>query len=626
VAGDGSLGPHLASTLLSTLTVLAAFWLARGFSPRALALAAAALLAVDRHAVFASATMPAGSAAGLLVTALAAAVLRLERKRPAWAGTARRFGVVLALALLLVAAAAWLAIEAPSGAGGLLESVRAGRPVSETAALAVALATEFLRSQGSGLAFLGTPPLAVLSALSAIGLLLWATTRRGRLPLLLLLASLVPYGLAGEPDRAWPMTLHVYPLLLAAAAHALGRAGDWARCLRVRQARVPVEAPVSQQALSPGWGRKVAFGAAMVGFTLAACGVLATGFFYVRAKRQRFPRTELRSLGDWPVARDEEIGFVAAKNASTIWRLSRSGLTAHIYTDGRGARVNAPGERTPDQVDILTVGCSFSWGHLIENQDTYTERLRRKLGVRVANFAMGSYGTLHSLQTLRRNLDLRPRLVVYGFIRKHVYRNLSPCAPSIAPFCAPQAYVTVDRQGTSHIRPPRFEYFTPELNRKFMEEVATTERFNLHDVVWRARVDLFRLANYGSLSIPDDAETGEKSLAWLLGQMDEATRGAGAQLLVVYIPRLVPGRVLPPPHELLEAVETHRLNLLSLEAAATRRLQGAAELDFSLEDGHPNAAGHGFIADELERAIRERHLLDPLPGPTPALRGTHTPR
>ena len=201
-------------------------------------------------------------------------------------------------------------------------------------------------------------------------------------------------------------------------------------------------------------GKSVAFSVitAMVGAAL--CAILGLGVFYVRARWEPFPRSDLRMEGDWPFQRDDEIGFVAVKNGRTLRRHLTSGLRYHLFTDARGARVNAPGDQTPPRVDLLTIGCSFTWGHGLENEETFTEGLRRRLGVTAANFAMGSYGTVHSLLLLRRHLDLRPRVVVYGFIDDHLRRNLAPCAPSYAPYCLPVAHVGFAGQGTPTIRPP----------------------------------------------------------------------------------------------------------------------------------------------------------------------------
>ncbi len=118
------------------------------------------------------------------------------------------------------------------------------------------------------------------------------------------------------------------------------------------------------------------------------------------------------------------------RNAASLRRHPRAGLAYHVFTSDRRARVSRRGERTAPAVSLLTVGDSFSWGHGVENEDTYTARLAERWGVPAANLAFSAYGTVQSLQMLQRSLDLRPRLVVYGYIADHMNRNVSHCAPA----------------------------------------------------------------------------------------------------------------------------------------------------------------------------------------------------
>jgi hypothetical protein len=357
--------------------------------------------------------------------------------------------------------------------------------------------------------------------------------------------------------------------------------------------------------------KRVVFGG--IGVVLAAglCAAVALGFFYVRARWEPFPRSDLRMEGDWPVQADDEIGFVAVRNGKTLRRHLASGLSYHVFTDARGARVNAPGEQTAREVALITIGCSFSWGHGLENEATFTEGLRRRMGVPVANFAMGSYGTLHSLLLLRRHLDLRPRVIVYGFTDDHLRRNLSPCAPSYAPFCAPVAHVAFGPHGAPTIHPPRQELFSAAANRQFYDEITMTDRFSFRDVVWRARVDLFRVRESRAIAFPDDPGSRTASLTWLMELLAEAARGAGATLLVAHIPGLERGEAAPPPAALTRAAERRGVILVDLTPAVLRHYADPRHPSLVLaNDGHPSAAAHSLIADELERIIRARGLLE----------------
>jgi hypothetical protein len=376
-------------------------------------------------------------------------------------------------------------------------------------------------------------------------------------------------------------------------------------------------------------GKCAVFGIITAISSAALCAALGLGVFYVRARWEPFPRSDLRMEGDWPLQRDDEIGFVAVKNGRTLRRHLASGLRYHLFTDNLGARVNTPGNQTARRVDLLTIGCSFSWGHGLENEDTFTEGLRRRLGVTVANFAMGSYGTVHSFLLLRRHLDLRPRVVVYGFIDDHLRRNLSPCAPSYAPFCAPVAHVTFAGNGTPAIQPPPWSLFSAELNRRFHEEITMTDRFSMRDVLWRARVDLLRVRESRAVAFSDNPAKRTASVTWLMERLAEEARSVGAALLVAYIPALSPGEAGSPPEALVSAAQRHGATLVDLGPRV--RQYHAREPGSTLvlaQDGHPNAAAHALVAEALERVIRAHHLLDEHgahPAPSSAVRASRAP-
>jgi hypothetical protein len=361
---------------------------------------------------------------------------------------------------------------------------------------------------------------------------------------------------------------------------------------------------------APMGGKRVLFWGVAALLATAGCVAVLAGFFYVRARWDPFPRSALRFEGDWPFERDDEIGFVAVRNGRTLRRDPASGLTHTLFTDHRGARVRDPGDRTPARVDLLTIGCSFAQG--VVNADTFTERLRRQRGLAVANFAMGSYGTVHSLLVLRRHLDLRPRVIAYAMIEDHLHRNVRPCAPSYAPYCTPVAHVALAPDGTPTLRPPRWELFSPQLNRRFYEEITMSDGFSYRDVIWRARLDLLGVRESRRIAAADDAATRAASFRWLMEGMADAARRAGARLLVVYIPSLRRGETAPPPPEVAAAVFAQGdATLVDLAPAvlAHHREPGAASLVLG-DDPHPSPAAHALIADAIGRVIDRGRLFD----------------
>jgi len=314
------------------------------------------------------------------------------------------------------------------------------------------------------------------------------------------------------------------------------------------------------------------------------------------------PNPQLATEGGGFVVFDPEIGMVPRPSAHTK-RIDgptdhRPSLIYDIYTDDRGARVDGPGQRSLGRIDLMTIGCSFTWGHPIDNADTYAARLRRALGVSVSNFAMSAYGTVQSLQMLRRNRDLAPKLVIYGFITAHLDRNVIACAPSYHPFCLDISHVAWDEAGHPRIEPP----FSNGV-RRFQQHL---DGDYMNPVIWLTHgVDVI----FGRLEqawyydrIPDN-EKREEAMAFLLRDLERTVADMGSELLVVYIPL----NFAPPPPELARVIGKTRL--LDLTPSFERHRAAGGPPLYVVDDGHPNPAAHAIIADEIARYIKRERLL-----------------
>jgi hypothetical protein len=302
---------------------------------------------------------------------------------------------------------------------------------------------------------------------------------------------------------------------------------------------------------------------------------------------------------------------VPVPNAASLRRHPRAGLAYHVFTSDRRARVSRRGERTAPEVSLLTVGDSFSWGHGVENEDTYTARLARRWGVPAANLAFSAYGTVQSLQMLQRSLDLRPRVVVYAFIADHMKRNVSPCAPAYGPLCLPVSYVGMDDRGQPVLRRPDPGLFT--LNRRFWDEFFFAKSVGPRQVLVAAEAEVARLTRTPRPQAPDDPATRERILERLLGDMARAAGSVGAKLIVVNIPYFERGGTNAMPEPLKDAltrVSAPNVSVLDLAPIVARHYAdpSAPLLRFD-RDRHPSPAAHALIADALDGFVRDRALL-----------------
>jgi hypothetical protein len=358
-----------------------------------------------------------------------------------------------------------------------------------------------------------------------------------------------------------------------------------------------------------GRPRRLLLAVLTAALTLAVCAGLASAYAYWRARVYR--DLDLVLEGDFPIEVDAEVGFVPVRNASSRRRHPRAGVAYHVFTSDRRARVSRRGERTPPEVALLTVGDSFSWGHGIENEDTYTSRLSARWHAPSANLAFSAYGTVQSLQMLRRSLDLRPRLVLYGFIADHMKRNVSPCAPAYGPLCLPFSHMGIDQAGTPVIRPPDATLFA--VNRRFWGEFFFAKSIGPRQVAAAAEAEWVRLTRTPRPEAPDDPATRTSILERLLGEMANASASVGAPMVVLNIPYLERGATNPLPAPLSEAVarlSAPNLSLLDLAPAVARHYARPAAPSLRFDrDRHPTPAGHALIADAVDEFVRGRGLL-----------------
>lgn len=313
------------------------------------------------------------------------------------------------------------------------------------------------------------------------------------------------------------------------------------------------------------------------------------------------PSIPLVSEGDRLLVFDPEIGARAnpSSHARRIYPAVRDRQTFafDIFTDDRGARVDGPGQRSPAQVDILVVGDSFSWGYALSNPETYSRHLARELGTGVSNFAMAAYGTTQSLQMLRRNGDLAPKLIVYGIIAHHIERNVMPCLPSYYPFCFDASHVTWNAAREPYIAPPQSNGVR-RFQRHLSGDYTNPVTWLTHGVdVIRGRIE-YAEATY---STPSD-QRKEEALGFLLRNMEKSAAAIGAKLLVVYLPT----NYYSAPEALPRVIGDIRL--LDLTQAFQRERDKGANL-YIVGDGHPNRAAHELIAREIAKYVRDNRLL-----------------
>jgi hypothetical protein len=149
---------------------------------------------------------------------------------------------------------------------------------------------------------------------------------------------------------------------------------------------------------------------------------------------------------------DVELGCFHKTDLSIIRKTEV--LTTEVYLDSRGARVGRASEPPVSGIDLVAVGGSQTFGPGVENHETFASQIATRLGMTVRNFGVSGQGGVESLLLLKRDIDLRPKVVVYGFWEDHFKRNVRICMNRRGPVCAEGPTVQFDGRDKPFIRLP----------------------------------------------------------------------------------------------------------------------------------------------------------------------------
>jgi len=111
------------------------------------------------------------------------------------------------------------------------------------------------------------------------------------------------------------------------------------------------------------------------------------------------------------------------------------GQTITNTTDENGF-CNPEGRYVPRQIDVITIGDSFTWCHAVTADHTWTEGMARYTGMSAYNLGRGAVGLYEHIQILKKfGLQKKPRIVILAVYegndlrdaqRYHAYRREIP--------------------------------------------------------------------------------------------------------------------------------------------------------------------------------------------------------
>src|SRR2546423_1116202 len=338
---------------------------------------------------------------------------------------------------------------------------------------------------------------------------------------------------------------------------------------------------------------------------LISCSLsLVLGFYLIGVyKLVAMHLPDVITVGDPIVKFDKRVGFRASENSKTTVTVPKINLSYDLMTDNTGARISTVNRIYPDKPSITLVGCSFTWGHGVSNDETYAHVLETELKMRVRNYGMGSYGTVQSLEMLEK-FGVGSSLIIYGFIDEHLRRNVTPCAPSFAPLCLYVPTVRRNNGGAFYIV-DQVARDNVTATDEFFGWVKNKNYFSLNNVEFGLAFVLDKIDELRGLHAPTIPP--EESLAateFALRKMEKFALENGARLLVVDVG-------IGMPRESFEELSKKKWDACVSFLDASK-FDGVPDDDLLIAgDGHPSAYGHRVIAGKIYSAIREGLLLEP---------------
>ena len=271
---------------------------------------------------------------------------------------------------------------------------------------------------------------------------------------------------------------------------------------------------------------------------------------------------------------DPELGWTNRPNAQLPW--SDGEATFWADASRRTRRV----ETTPAQRVVLVLGCSYTQGLVVRDEDTFAWKLQQRFPqFDFRNFGTGGYGGYQSLLRFRRWLrdgHRPPQLVVYGFADFHGVRDR-----------ATQAWMSQLIHARAFV-PPHAD-FVKERLAEFPGRSIALSRWSRQSAVWNlVEAWYIRAADFA----PDDATRTMQVQQAVVEQLQREVTTSGSRLLIA---------------DLWTAPEArHQWQ----QFFSTRGMAVAECVVDGLPFRHPDVFWNVRHADCIEQAIRASTALD----------------
>lgn len=285
-------------------------------------------------------------------------------------------------------------------------------------------------------------------------------------------------------------------------------------------------------------------------------------------------------FGSW-AAPDSELGWV---NRPGTWKSAEPGHVPMTFAaDGR--RHDPAGSKRASLPRILVVGCSFTQGYGVADDETYSHFINRSLpSAELVNFGTGAYGSYQSRLRVSRYFNSpheNTPLVIYGLFFSHHFRDLAPM-PWI---------LSLTMQDGSYMVPPNVRFRSGQIVESAGAPIGLWPLENRSAAVALAHLGVMTLTNRVT------GKMGRPVFRHGILEMQKTVAANKAALLIIGL--------VPVPGEDGEWLQAQRANDIDFVECQ----HPDYDKDPSLKVGgvgHPSERLHRWWADCILKALAER--------------------
>lgn len=302
----------------------------------------------------------------------------------------------------------------------------------------------------------------------------------------------------------------------------------------------------------------------------------------------------------FPTQYDEQLGWIPKPgdySDSNYWGTSLRVLE-------HGIRANGATNRVDGKPVILAVGDSFTFGSQVGDEDTWPAALERLTGARVVNGGVFAYGLDQAVLRAEQLIEtVRPDILMVSFIADNVNR----CERKIRTGAAKPYFDVQDGHLTLRNVPvPRVDtskrslgWFRRTFGYSYLVDAAM--RLTGHEAYWYLGDWQNERAHFAGIDVA----------RLLMGRLAKLRDRYGVKVIVLaqyqndYLMEWQP----PESVEVLKSALNEGLSVLDLYPLLFEVGKKDPARYRSFFDGHMTKQGNAFVADEVQRYLREHHLI-----------------